>query len=195
MDGSGPFSSICNAKPRSPRMARVLLGACGCFDALKFVLLCQEFSKWAKVGAVVTQASVPIPSGVTLVSKDNAEGYLEWADIMVIAPLSPETLGKIAAAHCDDLLTTIARGWNLSKPFYVAPSMEPFMWRNTIIQSYCASIKRRGVSIIPPALEDVEFLERPVKEGQHKNIGGMPEPSEISYTVRISNEIYWDTPK
>ena len=97
------------AKLGVPRKPRVLLAACGCVAAVKFGLLCHCFIEWADIRAVVTQSSLrvidraSIPNGV-FVYYDEYEWYswkrmdielLEWADIMVIAPLSAHTLAKV----------------------------------------------------------------------------------------------------
>jgi len=42
-----------------------------------------------------------------------------WADIMVIAPLSANTLAKVANGMCDNLLTCVVRAWDWQKPLLV----------------------------------------------------------------------------
>lgn len=85
-----------------PRMPRILLAACGCIDALKFRLLCQEFSGWAKISVVFTKSSLRFidteslfPKGLNVYRSNSANELLQWADIMVIAPLSAHTLAKV----------------------------------------------------------------------------------------------------
>jgi phosphopantothenoylcysteine decarboxylase len=63
-----------------------------------------------------------------------------WADIMVIAPLSANTLAKIVAGLSDNLLTSVVRAWDTTgeiegrktKRILVAPSMNTGMWRQPI---------------------------------------------------------------
>ncbi|CAB4317634.1 unnamed protein product [Prunus armeniaca] len=50
-----------------------------------------------------------------------------WADIMVIASLSANTLSKIAKGLCDNLLTCVVHAWDYSKPFFVAPAMNTLL--------------------------------------------------------------------
>lgn len=96
------------------RRPHILLAACGSVAAIKFANLCRCFSEWAEVRAVVTQASLhfidraAIPKDVVLYTDQdewtswNIIGdsvlHIElrrWADIMIIAPLSANTLGKV----------------------------------------------------------------------------------------------------
>ena len=46
-----------------------------------------------------------------------------WADILVVAPLTANTLTKISLGLCDNLLTCVIRAWNPSYPILLAPSM------------------------------------------------------------------------
>jgi len=98
----------------APRKPRILLAASGSVAAVKFANLCHCFSEWADVRAVATSASLhfidraSMPKDVTLYTDDNewsswmklGDNVLhielrKWADIMVIAPLSANTLGKV----------------------------------------------------------------------------------------------------
>ncbi|MCX6744925.1 MAG: class II aldolase/adducin family protein [Candidatus Parcubacteria bacterium] len=56
----------------------------------------------------------------------------EWADLMLIAPLTANTLGKMANGLCDNLLTSIVRAWDRQKPVVVAPAMNTKMWEHPL---------------------------------------------------------------
>ncbi|CAB4287252.1 unnamed protein product [Prunus armeniaca] len=58
----------------------------------------------------------------------------DWADIMVIAPLSANTPSKIAKGLCDNLLSFVGYAWDFSKPLFVAPAMNTLMWNNLFMQ-------------------------------------------------------------
>ena len=61
----------------------------------------------------------------------------DWADILVIAPLSANTLAKMANGMCDNLLTSICRAWPLKeKPIVVAPAMNTNMWNHPITREH-----------------------------------------------------------
>lgn len=54
----------------------------------------------------------------------------KWADMLVVAPLTANTLAKMANGMCDNLLTSVMRAWDYGKPFYLAPSMNTAMLDN-----------------------------------------------------------------
>ncbi len=54
----------------------------------------------------------------------------EWADMILIAPLSANTLAKLANGLADNLLTSVMRAWHLERPVIVAPAMNTFMWEH-----------------------------------------------------------------
>lgn len=56
----------------------------------------------------------------------------DWADVLVIAPLTANTLSKMANGLCDNLLTSIYRAWPMSKPIVVAPAMNTEMWNHPL---------------------------------------------------------------
>jgi phosphopantothenoylcysteine decarboxylase len=53
-----------------------------------------------------------------------------WANSLLIAPLSANTLAKISNGLCDNLLTCIVRAWDYEKKFVVAPAMNTYMYEN-----------------------------------------------------------------
>ena len=58
--------------------------------------------------------------------------YADFADIMVIAPATANTISKIATGVCDNLLTSIACAF--TKPVIIAPAMNCNMWENPVFQ-------------------------------------------------------------
>ncbi|KAJ0026029.1 hypothetical protein Pint_07224 [Pistacia integerrima] len=197
-----------NAGPRKPR---ILLAASGSVAAIKFGNLCHSFSEWAEVRAVATKSSLhfidraSLPKEVIFYTDDdewsswNKIGdsvlHIElrrWADVMVIAPLSANTLGKaplfktcseiwkIAGGLCDNLLTCVVRAWDYSKPLFIAPAMNTFMWKNPFTERHLMSIDELGISLIPPVTKKLAC-------GDYGN-GAMAEPSLIYQTVRLFYE-------
>lgn len=56
----------------------------------------------------------------------------KWADCLLIAPLSANTMAKISNGLCDNLLTNVARAWDYNKPMILAPAMNTMMYENPI---------------------------------------------------------------
>ena len=71
--------------------------------------------------------------------------YADSADIMVIAPVTANTISKIAQGICDNLLTSIACAF--TKPVIIAPAMNCNMWGNPIFQE---NLKKLHYEILEP---------------------------------------------
>jgi phosphopantothenoylcysteine decarboxylase len=84
-----------------------------------------------------------------------------WASIMVIAPLSANTLAKITSGFSDNLLTSVVRAWDTTgevdgspqsalggkKKILVAPAMNTAMWRHPLTKTHIALLEDEwGVS-------------------------------------------------
>ena len=74
----------------------------------------------------------------------------KWADILLVAPLDANTLAKIANGLCDNLITSVIRAWQVSKPIYLAPAMNTHMWTHPITQEHLDKISSFGYLVIPP---------------------------------------------
>ena len=99
--------------------------------------------------------------------------HLEGADLLVIAPLTANTLAKLAHGLADNVLTEAAlahRG-----PVLVAPAMNTRMWEHEATQANAATLRARGVELIGP--EAGELAEGEV------GLGRMSEPAEIAARV------------
>lgn len=97
-----------------------------------------------------------------------------WADILVIAPLTANTLGKIALGLCDNLLTNVVRAWNTQYPILIAPAMQSYAYNHPATRRHLTEIK-----------ENMKWIEvlRPVEKvvGSYGDIGmgGMMDWNEI----------------
>jgi len=92
-----------------------------------------------------------------------------WADAMLIAPATANTLGKMAHGLCDNLL--LACYLSAECPVFVAPAMDLEMYRDAGVQANLARLKERGVRSIGP--EHGELASGLVGEGR------MTEPQAI----------------
>ena len=158
-------------------MARILLGITGGIAAYK---ACELVRLLVKAGHDV----LPLPTRgaerfvraetfFALARKSQSDDpypHLERADLLVIAPLTANTLAKLAHGLADDVLTEAAlahRG-----PILVAPAMNTRMWEHPATQANAATLRERGVELIGP--EAGELAEGEV------GLGRMTEPEEIA---------------
>jgi phosphopantothenoylcysteine decarboxylase/phosphopantothenate--cysteine ligase len=93
----------------------------------------------------------------------------EWADAMVVAPATANTLAKMAAGIADNLLLTTYLSARC--PVFVAPAMDRDMYAHPATQTNLARLAELGVGIISPA-------EGELASGL-SGVGRMAEPEEI----------------
>jgi phosphopantothenoylcysteine decarboxylase / phosphopantothenate---cysteine ligase len=72
-----------------------------------------------------------------------------WADVVVIAPASANTIAKLAYGISDNLLTVVSLA--TARPIILAPTMDAEMYLHAITQKNLTALKERGYFVIPPA--------------------------------------------
>jgi phosphopantothenoylcysteine decarboxylase len=93
----------------------------------------------------------------------------DWADLLLIAPLSAHTLAKLANGLCDDTLSCVVRAWDFGhgvrpgKPLLLAPAMNTAMWQHPLTQPQLETIQGfwkktnndddNGVTVIAPQVK------------------------------------------
>ena len=157
-------------------MARVLLGVTGGIAAYKACELCRLL---VRAGHDVTP--VLTPDAERFVTAHTFEAlarretpkdlypHLLDADLLVIAPLSANTLAKLAHGLADNVLTQL--GLAFRGPVLAAPAMNVRMWEHPATQANAASLAEHGVELLGPA-------EGELAEGEH-GVGRMAEPEEL----------------
>lgn len=143
----------------------ILIGITGGIAAYKICELVRMYKREkASVKVVCTQNALNFVTKTTLQSLSQNEvatnefeianyspehiSYADWADIMVIAPVTANTISKIATGICDNLLTSIVCA--IKKPVIIAPAMNTGMWENEIIQKNVETLKNLGYKILEP---------------------------------------------
>jgi phosphopantothenoylcysteine decarboxylase/phosphopantothenate--cysteine ligase len=157
-------------------MAKVLLGVTGGIAAYKACELTRLLVKAGHdVVPLVTRGADRFVRRETFAAlarrpaKEDLYPHLTHADLLVIAPLTANTMAKLAYGLADDVLTEAAlahRG-----PVLVAPAMNPRMWSHPATQANAATLRERGVELIGPD-------EGETAEGE-LGVGRMAEPAEI----------------
>ncbi|HVD11630.1 MAG TPA: bifunctional phosphopantothenoylcysteine decarboxylase/phosphopantothenate--cysteine ligase CoaBC [Gaiellaceae bacterium] len=157
-------------------MARVLLGVTGGIAAYK---ACELARLLVRAGHEVTP--VLTPEAETFVSAKTFEAlarreaprelypHLVEADLLVVAPLSANTLAKLAQGLADNVLTQAALAFE--GPVLAAPAMNPRMWRNSATRDNVEKLQARGVELVGPETGDTA-------EGE-LGVGRMSEPEQI----------------
>ncbi|XP_061394379.1 phosphopantothenoylcysteine decarboxylase [Musca vetustissima] len=73
----------------------------------------------------------------------------KWADMLVIAPLSANSLAKIAVGLCDNLLLCVVRAWDFTKPLLFCPAMNTRMFDHPITAEHINKLKSWGYHEVP----------------------------------------------
>src|ERR1051325_8547362 len=142
---------------------KILLGVTGSIAAYKSLLLVRALIREGAVVKVIqTPSSKDFVTSLSLatLSKgpvfsdlfagDTWANHVElgrWADVMVIAPLSCNTLAKMAQGLCDNLL--LATYLSAVCPVVVAPAMDEDMWKHPSTKANLERIQGYGNKIIP----------------------------------------------
>ena len=176
----------------------VLLGVTGGIAAYKSAEIIRLFKKeGANVRVVMTNSAKEFITPLTLqavsgneihdslldVNAESGMGHIElakWADIILIAPCTAETIAKITHGRADDLMGALILASEAD--IYIAPAMNMNMWLDASTQDNYKILENRGITFIGPAqgeqacgdngpgrLEEpekiIEFIEKLTKKG------------------------------
>jgi phosphopantothenoylcysteine decarboxylase/phosphopantothenate--cysteine ligase len=157
-------------------VARVILGVTGGIAAYK---ACELARLLVQAGHEVTP--VLTPEAETFVSAKTFEAlarremprelypHLVEADLLVVAPLSANTLAKLAHGLADNVLTQTALAFDSA--VIAAPAMNPRMWASPATRANVEALRTRGIDLVGP--EEGETAEGEV------GVGRMSEPETI----------------
>jgi phosphopantothenoylcysteine decarboxylase / phosphopantothenate---cysteine ligase len=165
----------------------ILLGVSGSIAAYKAAILTRLLVKEGhdvKIVMTVSATGFITPLTLCTLSKNKVHINLfdkktgewvnhvelaNWADLIVIAPLSANTLAKMAIGLCDNLLLTTYM--SATCPVFVAPAMDREMYNHDSVKNNLEILKKRGNIIIPA-------VEGELASGL-EGIGRMAEPEAI----------------
>ena len=144
----------------------VLLCVTGGIAAYKSAEIIRLFKKdGADVRVVMTESAKEFITPLTLqavsgneihdslldVKAESAMGHIElakWADIILIAPCTAESLAKITHGRADDLMGSVILASNATS--YIAPAMNTTMWLDKSTQENFRTLVSRGINFIGP---------------------------------------------
>jgi phosphopantothenoylcysteine decarboxylase/phosphopantothenate--cysteine ligase len=164
---------------------RILLGITGSIAAYKSAILLRLLVKGgAEVQVIMTEAARDFIGPLTLATLSGkpvlSEMHLDdqwanhvalghWADALLIAPASAQTLSKMAHGVVDNLLTAVYL--SAKCPTLVAPAMDADMWEHPATQDNIRILSRHGVVVLPVG-------EGPLASGL-EGPGRLAEPEQI----------------
>lgn len=166
---------------------KIILGVCGSIAAYKSASLVRLLVKaGADVQVVMTPDATNFITPLTLSTLSRRPVYSEyfkpetgewnnhvelglWADAVIIAPASANTMAKMASGLVDNLLTAVYL--SAKCPVYFAPAMDLDMWKHETTQHNIAALQSFENILIPPGNGELA-------SGLHGE-GRMAEPEEI----------------
>ncbi len=145
---------------------KIIVGVTASIAAYKAALLVRELVKsGAEVRVVMTPAAAQFVTPLTLATLSRADVVTDmfpddpgkgtwhihlgmWADAMIIAPASANTIAKLAHGFADNALTSLVLA--LRAPLLVAPVMDTDMYVHAATQANLEILRARGVTLVPP---------------------------------------------
>ena len=171
---------------------KILLIICGGISAYKSLGLIRLFKKnGARVKTILTKNAKEFvtPLSVSSLSQEKvyddifgAENEAEmdhislsrWADAVLVAPITANTISKVASGNAEDLASTVLLASN--KQIFLAPAMNVRMWEHPSTKENILKLKSFGYKIIGPEIGDMAC-------GEYGE-GKMTEPNEIVNTLK-----------
>ena len=171
---------------------KILLIICGGISAYKSLELIRLFKKnGARVKTILTKNAKEFvtPLSVSSLSQEkvyddifSAENEAEmdhislsrWADAVLVAPITANTISKVASGNAEDLASTVLLASN--KQIFLAPAMNVRMWEHPSTKENILKLKSFGHKIIGPEIGDMAC-------GEYGE-GKMTEPNEIVNTLK-----------
>ena len=171
---------------------KILLIICGGISAYKSLELIRLFKKnGARVKTILTKNAKEFvtPLSVSSLSQEkvyddifSAENEAEmdhislsrWADAVLVAPITANTISKVASGNAEDLASTVLLASN--KQIFLAPAMNVRMWEHPSTKENILKLKSYGYKIIGPEIGDMAC-------GEYGE-GKMTEPNEIVNTLK-----------
>ena len=169
---------------KNKKVLLVITGGIAAYKALELIRLLKKKGSSVKTILSKNAKKFVTPLSVTALSQEkvytdlfdpSSEAEMDhislsrWADIILIAPATANTLSKISNANADDLASTVLLA--ADKEFFIAPAMNVRMWENKSNKNNVSILKNMGHEFIGPDIGDMAC-------GEYGE-GKMTEPPEI----------------
>ncbi len=150
---------------------KILFIICGGISAYKSLETIRLFKKnGAEIKTILTSSAQQFVTPLSVVSLSQGKVYTDlfsienetemdhislarWADIIIIAPATANTISKLAQGTTDDLASTVVLASN--KNIYLAPAMNVRMWEHPTTKINLQKIKEFGYKLIGPEIGDM----------------------------------------
>ena len=170
---------------------KILLIVCGGISAYKSLELIRSLKKkGAQIKTILTESAKQFvtPLSITSLSKDKVYDDLfslenetemdhislsRWSDVILVAPITANTIAKLSSGSSDDLASTVVLASN--KEIFLAPAMNVRMWEHPSTKENVNKLKKYGFNFIGPEIGNMacgEFGE-----------GKMTEPKQIEKSI------------
>ena len=145
---------------------RVLLCVCGGIAAYKAaelvrrlrdagaevrVAMTENAQRFVGVATFQALSGQPVRTSLWDEAAEAAMGHIElarWADRIVVAPATANTLAKLAHGFADDLVSTLCLASDAA--LFVAPAMNRLMWAHPATQANIVTLQARGTTLLGP---------------------------------------------
>ena len=172
---------------------KILLIICGGISAYKSLEIIRGFKKkGSQIKTILTKSAKEFvtPLSITSLSQDKVyddifsvenESEMDhislsrWADLILIAPATANTITKLSYGSADDLASTVILASN--KKIYLAPAMNVRMWEHPSTKENLKKLISYGYKIIGPEIGDMACGEF--------GKGKMSEPNEIIKEIEL----------
>ena len=178
---------------------KILLVICGGISAYKSLEIIRGLKKSnAQVKTILTKSAKEFVTPLSISSLSQEKVYDDifsvenesemdhislsrWADLILVAPITANTISKLSSGSSDDLASTVVLASD--KEIYLAPAMNVRMWEHPSTKENINKLKNFGYKIIGPEIGDMACGEF--------GKGKMTEPNEIIKKI----EIYFNNKK
>jgi len=178
---------------------KILLVICGGISAYKSLEIIRGLKKSnAQVKTILTKSAKEFVTPLSISSLSQEKVYDDifsvenesemdhislsrWADLILVAPITANTISKLSSGSSDDLASTVILASD--KEIYLAPAMNVRMWEHPSTKENINKLKNFGYKIIGPEIGDMACGEF--------GKGKMTEPNEIIKKI----EIYFNNKK
>ncbi len=159
--------SSCNI-PKEKKLLFLMTGSIACFKACSLISALKKKGYDIKVAVTpsvynfIGKATIEGLTGHPVIDETFLEGsmmdhiYLErWADKILMAPGSANTINKMATGVCDNLVTTLFMAHDFTKDFFIVPAMNTKMYEHPTTQANLNKLKEMGLQVLPTAKGDL----------------------------------------